>query len=273
MKNIESFYYGDNNRWFLGIAINSNDPLQLGRVQVRIYGIHPDTITNLPSESLPWAQCLLPTTEGGISGIGRMPQIVEGAKVFGIFLDGESSQIPFIMGTVPNTEDPNKQQLLALTGNENALTQSSDEGSYIVGNSPGEKAYNFFLAFNFSAVQAAAIIGCLSVFSSKKLDPASSRNLRFGLAGWNSDEVVGSRYERLKFFAGQRALDFKLFDTQLQFIVYELRSHSNLGLGQLLKMNTVSSAVNIFREKYMKEDRVQDDLRIKTAEGIMERFG
>ena len=272
MKTIENFYYGDNNRWFFGIVINSNDPMQLGRMQVRIYGIHPDDIISLPSESLPWAQCLVPSTEGGISGIGRMPQIVEGAKVFGIFLDGKSSQIPFILGSVPVTEDPNRQQLFALTGTENSLTEASSEDSYIVGESAAEKAFNFLLAFNFSATQAAGIIGCLSVFSTKSLDPETKVNIRYGLAGWSSEEVVGSRYERLKFFAGQRGLDYRTFETQLKFIVYELRSHSNLGLGQLLKTKYIKESVDVFREKYMKESTVQDNLRLRVAQGIMERF-
>ena len=33
-------YYGDETRWFLGTVVNVNDPLELGRVLVRIYGIH-----------------------------------------------------------------------------------------------------------------------------------------------------------------------------------------------------------------------------------------
>ena len=54
MKTMESLYYGDNFRWFLGVVINTADPLQLGRSQIRIYGIHPDEIEDLPSDALPW---------------------------------------------------------------------------------------------------------------------------------------------------------------------------------------------------------------------------
>ena len=33
-------YYGDQTRWFIGTAIDINDPLDMGRVKVRVYGIY-----------------------------------------------------------------------------------------------------------------------------------------------------------------------------------------------------------------------------------------
>ena len=42
-------YYGDNARWFIGVATNNLDPLQLGRVQVRIFGIHSRRTIDIPN--------------------------------------------------------------------------------------------------------------------------------------------------------------------------------------------------------------------------------
>ena len=63
-------YYGDETRWFIGRVISVNDPLKLGRVQVRIYGIHPESTGDVSTGDLPWASVSVPITEGGSSGIG-----------------------------------------------------------------------------------------------------------------------------------------------------------------------------------------------------------
>ena len=51
-------HYGDNVRWFIGVATNNLDPLQLGRVQVRIFGIHSRDHIAIPNHALPWATVL-----------------------------------------------------------------------------------------------------------------------------------------------------------------------------------------------------------------------
>mgnify|MGYP000256479728 CR=1 FL=1 len=67
-------YYGDNIRWFVGRIISGQDPDEAGRFQVRIYGIHSEEVEN---KYLPWAETMLPTTEGGVSGVGKIPQLNE----------------------------------------------------------------------------------------------------------------------------------------------------------------------------------------------------
>ena len=64
--------------WFTGIVENANnDPLKLGRVQVRIFGIHSDKLVEdnstgegIPTNKLPWAVPLMPVNGPSISGIG-----------------------------------------------------------------------------------------------------------------------------------------------------------------------------------------------------------
>ena len=123
-------YYGDETRWFIGIVINVNDPLQLGRVQVRIHGIHSSDTNDIPLNDLPWAQTVVPVTEGGVSGLGANVGIKPASQVFGIFLDGKNSQLPLVMGSIPKietlspTETQNRKILNINTVGTQPVTQS-----------------------------------------------------------------------------------------------------------------------------------------------------
>ena len=81
---------------FYGIVEDRNDPLMVGRVRVRIHGIHSENKQFIATPDLPWAQVLLPTTSAGLSGIGTQHGLVEGSTVFGFFRDGETKQDPVI---------------------------------------------------------------------------------------------------------------------------------------------------------------------------------
>ena len=88
--------------WFNGVVEDRHDPMKAGRFRVRCLGHHTDDINLLPTTDLPWAQCVLPSTSAGISGIGQSPAfIVEGSWVFGYFRDGDNLQEPVILGTMP----------------------------------------------------------------------------------------------------------------------------------------------------------------------------
>ena len=87
---------------FTGVVEDRHDPEKVGRVRVRCLGLHSESKTDLPTEDLPWAQPMLPTTAGGISGLGQSPTfLVHGTWVFGYFRDGESYQQPVILGVLP----------------------------------------------------------------------------------------------------------------------------------------------------------------------------
>ena len=86
----KNHFYGDETRWFIGRVVDNNDPLYLGRVKVRIYGIHTGSTQDIPEYALPWAQVVLPVTEEGTTGYGNNPAILPTAQVFGIFLDGKN---------------------------------------------------------------------------------------------------------------------------------------------------------------------------------------
>ena len=100
-------FYGDQTRWFLGEVVNvKDDPLKLGRVRVRVHGVHDD-IKNIKDADLPWAQIVVPVTQGVHDGKGQYLGILKGTQVFGVFLDGQNSQLPMVIGTVPKEGDEN----------------------------------------------------------------------------------------------------------------------------------------------------------------------
>ena len=98
-------FYGDQTRWFTGEVTSITDPLQLGRIQVRIYGIHSDDKVLIPDDDLPWSQVVVPVTQGGTNYLGNNLGIQVGALVFGFFMDGQNSQLPLTLGTLPKYEE------------------------------------------------------------------------------------------------------------------------------------------------------------------------
>ena len=87
--------------WFSGVVEDRLDPLYAGRLKVRCLGFHTDNKSELPTEDLPWAMCVLSTASPGISGLGTSPSfLVEGSWVWGYFRDS-GHQEPLIIGSLP----------------------------------------------------------------------------------------------------------------------------------------------------------------------------
>lgn len=94
-------YAGYDFIWFFGVVEDRNDPAKLGRVRIRAFGWHSSELAKVPTESLPWAQVMMPPTSASISDIGQSPNgLVEGSWVIGFFMDGEKAQNPFVLGSV-----------------------------------------------------------------------------------------------------------------------------------------------------------------------------
>ena len=107
-------FYGDQVRWFFGEVVNVNDdPLKLGRAQVRVFGLYDDVDAEdkpvIDQKDLPWAQVVVPITQGIHEGKGQNLGLLVGTQVFGIFLDGQNSQLPMIIGSVPKEGDTNEK--------------------------------------------------------------------------------------------------------------------------------------------------------------------
>lgn len=86
---------------YVGIVENRNDPLKLGRCQVRIMGIHTHDKAILPTDDLPWSYPMQPVVSAAMNGIGIAPVgPVEGTTVVIMFMDEPDNQQPIMIGTV-----------------------------------------------------------------------------------------------------------------------------------------------------------------------------
>tara|TARA_Y100000289_G_scaffold29708_1_gene29439 strand:+ start:3750 stop:4754 length:1005 start_codon:yes stop_codon:yes gene_type:complete len=86
-------------KYYYGIVEDRQDPLKVGRVRVRVHGIHTETKTDLSTPDLPWAQVMLPTTSAGLSGFGAQHGLVEGSTVIVFFKDEKTFQLPVVIGS------------------------------------------------------------------------------------------------------------------------------------------------------------------------------
>lgn len=85
---------------YYGIVENRNDPLKIGRCQVRIVGLHTHDKGLLPTQDLPWAHPMQPVTSAAMNGIGWTPVgPVEGTTVVLTFTD-DNMQQPIMLGTL-----------------------------------------------------------------------------------------------------------------------------------------------------------------------------
>lgn len=90
--------------FFTGVVEDRDDPQRMGRVRVRIFGIHPISREQVPTEALPWAIVILPTN----APLNMPPSsLVEGSWVVGFFRDSVSAQDPMILGSICSREPPN----------------------------------------------------------------------------------------------------------------------------------------------------------------------
>jgi len=104
--------------WWQGVVEDRDDPLKLGRVRVRIVGLHseklvPDDTTGegIPVEALPWAHPVCPITNANMHGIGETPLgPVEGTWVVGFSRDGRSCQNLVYFGTLPGIVPEQKNE-------------------------------------------------------------------------------------------------------------------------------------------------------------------
>lgn len=291
-------HYGDEARWFIGVVINNLDPLQLGRVQLRIFGIHSRNTSEIPNYALPWATVLQPTTSGGTSGIGMMPQILPGAQVFGMFLDGKGSQLPCVFGVMPKIEIPSEQQLAngqtknvqynigyGLNEVDPALARAAGlttekyvtSSSALVSGPRVQQAFEFFKSRGYSEKQAAGIVGNLIAESGSNLPahgPRGDGGMAAGIAQWHPgrrrifEQVYGKPWQD------------STFTDQLQFIVWELSNadsysgNLNIKAGDLLRSaDTVAQAAIIVDTKYERSAGLHTQQRVKYAQDVYQTYG
>ena len=256
------FFYGDQNRWFVGLVIDVNDPLKLDRVRVRIQGIHTHDTSLIPNSDLPWAQVAIPVTEGGSSGLGANSSLKPRAQVFGFFLDGKDSQLPLIIGSIPKIESYANQSGDAIEGlpSLNDKSGTGDIDLDLDGNSNIEKAFNFFVSEeggNYTMEQACGIIGNFCVESGPNLNPkaVNASEGSTGIAQWNPAAAAGNRLGQLIDYSNRLGLNNLTLGAQLLFTKYELETFNYLGDGPLRKTDNVKDATIVFQDSYERPNK------------------
>lgn len=264
-------YYGDQTRWFIGQVASIDDPLHLGRIKVRIYGVHNSNRSLIPDNDLPWAQTVIPVTEGGSSGLGATVGIQVHAQVFGFFLDGKASQLPVVVGSLPKIENASTQYLqntkpnlignATINNGKEVVTTNTPDSKFLSGSSNVEKAYNYFISReggSFTPIQTAAMLGNFLQESGTLAGPdvnpfavsAFAGEGSIGIAQWNPARAAGYRAVKLKKFAGERNLPWTSLYAQVQFVKYELNTVSYLGLSKLKAAKNVNDATEVFCFSY-----------------------
>lgn len=84
---------------FIGVIEDVNDPMEMGRLRVRIHGHHNPSLKELPTQALPWAATVSPVTSSSMAGTGSSLNVKEGQWVVGFFLDDQMQQ-PVVTGTI-----------------------------------------------------------------------------------------------------------------------------------------------------------------------------
>lgn len=111
--------------FFIGIVEDIDDPLELGRVRVRIVNQN-DNDTPTAKEDLQWCTVGMPLTSASINGVGTSPTWIEiGSYVMGTYLDKKTKRQPFLQFTfnkIPGN-DINKHDVSKLARGENILTK------------------------------------------------------------------------------------------------------------------------------------------------------
>jgi hypothetical protein len=83
--------------FFFGKVEDRQDPMKIGRVRVRCFGIHDESPETVKNSHLPWASVIVSSG----SNEREMPDLKVGCVVFGFFADGEEMQVPMILGVLP----------------------------------------------------------------------------------------------------------------------------------------------------------------------------
>lgn len=255
MKPINTEYYGDSFRWFVATVIDNSPPYGYeGRIQIRVHGIHSRDINDIPQRDLPWAQVMTPSDTFGGSGLGTHCQILPGTLVFGMFLDGEHSQLPMVMGSLPRVEYPSSVQS---SGRVDPATnpfayvfqQSNSQLQDPVFYNPREpqdteplppaECARFFIDNGLNAKQASSLTGVLQEISN--LDPAQNTN-GYGIAGWPPGSP---RYSR--FVAYTKRLEpsrsIADFEAQLIYVMQEIKTSKSVAFSKISRAREITGTL------------------------------
>ncbi|QIG73797.1 baseplate hub subunit and tail lysozyme [Rhizobium phage RHph_N34] len=104
---------------------------------MRIFGVHTDDTSLIPTASLPWAIVIQNSSSAALGGVGDSPTgLMIGSLVLVTFLDGNDMQIPAVLGTVGPIEGIVGQN----DGSNGAVTENGVQDS--LNGVPGNVQFN-----------------------------------------------------------------------------------------------------------------------------------
>lgn len=119
--------FQNNFRWFEGVVEDRNDPLEVGRVRVRVFSLHTDNIERIKTQDLYWMQVMHPTTSAANSGVSQTPKLIEGTHVIGFFRDGDFCQDGVVLGAVAGIPQMPRNISSGFGDNRKTLTNTPQE--------------------------------------------------------------------------------------------------------------------------------------------------
>jgi hypothetical protein len=107
-------YYGSEPQTYIAEVISVDDPLQSGRVQIRLMGAQADTI-NIPDENLNWAGSKHSVSDPNMSGVsGPATGLLKGSHVFVEMING----VPIVTGSMRKSVNKDEDADSAKGGND-----------------------------------------------------------------------------------------------------------------------------------------------------------
>lgn len=193
------------NQLYTGVVEDVLDPLKLGRVRVRVFGLHSDDRSLIPTEALPWATVATPANSASMSGIGITPTgLLPGSWVV-LFFNDPDNQYPVVFASFPGIPQDTINQTVAyeetsLTQPEEAAAVPKQSTDNPVTRGEVEKAVDVQLtglrrASDFSSVTDACInlIKAQESFSAKAYFDVDSYSIGYGSKKINGKSVVAGQ--------------------------------------------------------------------------------
>lgn len=220
---------------YTGVVENRQDPLKLGRCQVRVVGLHTHDKAQLKTEDLPWAYPMQPSTSAAMSGIGFTPTgPVEGSWVIVMFRDEPDNQQPIILGSIggipqdfgavdqdsdamvlKDTDGVAKDGTGVVTDKDGKVNKTGDVGE----EAPQSTTPNFEglrPARDFSSVSAAGI-ALIKEFEGLKL-VAYQDSVGIWTVGYGTTRIDGSPVQENRRITQADAEKYLLDDLNTQFL-------------------------------------------------------
>ena len=129
--------------WWVGEVEDNEDPMELGRVRVRVLGYYTNvrggTTADLKTDHLPWATVLQHTSQAGNDGQGESSgQLQPGAVVMGFFMDGDDAQMPIVIGVMRVNKSTASRQIKEFAFTGEGMKASSTGTINPASNRPGD---------------------------------------------------------------------------------------------------------------------------------------